>query len=42
MSDAVTVADDLWGVRARDWAEVEDEGSRRLFDSVLDETPTWR
>ncbi len=38
MSDAVTVSDDLWGVRARDWAEVEDEGSRRLFEAVLDET----
>ena len=30
--------DDLWGRRARDWAEVEDEGSRELFEAVLDET----
>jgi SAM-dependent methyltransferase len=28
---------DPWGARARDWAEVEDEGSRGLFESVLDE-----
>jgi SAM-dependent methyltransferase len=27
---------DLWGARARDWAEVEDEGSRHLFEAVLD------
>ncbi len=27
---------DPWGARARDWAEVEDEGSRRLFETVLD------
>lgn len=27
---------DIWGARARDWAEVEDEGSRRLFETVLD------
>lgn len=26
----------LWGRRARDWAEVEDEGSRVLFEAVLD------
>ena len=30
--------DDLWGVRARDWAEIEDEGSRGLFAAVLDAT----
>ncbi len=29
---------DLWGARARDWAEIEDEGSRRLFEAVLEET----
>jgi SAM-dependent methyltransferase len=27
---------DVWGARARDWAEVEDEGSRPLFETVLD------
>jgi SAM-dependent methyltransferase len=27
---------DPWGARARDWAEVEDEGSRNLFEAVLD------
>ncbi len=26
----------LWGPRPRDWAEIEDEGSRRLFDAVFD------
>ncbi len=36
MSEAVVVSEDLWGARARDWAEVEDEGSRQLFESVLD------
>ncbi len=30
-------AADPWGARARDWADVEDEGSRALFVSVLDE-----
>ena len=29
---------DVWGARARDWAEVEDEGSRKLFEAVLEET----
>ena len=29
---------DLWGARARDWAEIEDEGSRELFEAVLEET----
>jgi SAM-dependent methyltransferase len=29
---------DPWGARARDWAEVEDEGSRALFEEVLDLT----
>ncbi len=28
---------DLCGAHARDWAEVEDEGSRPLFEAVLDE-----
>jgi SAM-dependent methyltransferase len=27
---------DPWGARARDWADVEDEGSRPLFEEVLD------
>lgn len=27
---------DPWGARARDWADVEDEGSRDLFELVLD------
>jgi SAM-dependent methyltransferase len=27
---------DPWGARARDWADVEDEGSRPLFEAVLD------
>ena len=29
---------DLWGARARDWAEIEDENSRELFEAVLEET----
>jgi SAM-dependent methyltransferase len=29
---------DPWGTRARDWAEVEEEGSRPLFEEVLDLT----
>jgi len=28
----------LWGRNARDWAEIEDEGSRALFEAVLDAT----
>ena len=28
----------IWGVRARDWAEIEDEGQRRLFEAVLQAT----
>ena len=28
--------EDPWGVRARDWAEIEDENSRPLFEAVLD------
>jgi SAM-dependent methyltransferase len=27
---------DPWGARARDWAEIEDENSRPLFEAVLD------
>lgn len=27
---------DPWGARARDWAAIEDEGSRTLFENVLD------
>jgi SAM-dependent methyltransferase len=30
--------EDLWGARARDWAEIEDENSRPLFEAVLDLT----
>lgn len=29
-------AADPWGARARDWAEIEDEASRPLFEAVLD------
>ena len=29
---------DPWGARARDWAEIEDENSRPLFEAVLDAT----
>lgn len=36
MSEAIQANIDLWGARARDWAEVEDEGSRALFETVLD------
>jgi SAM-dependent methyltransferase len=37
MSDQIVdVMADPWGVRARDWAEVEDEGSRPLFEHVLE------
>ncbi len=36
MSDyTVDLTSDPWGARARDWAEVEDEGSRPLFEEVL-------
>ena len=31
-------AQDLWGARAGDWAEIEDENSRPLFETVLDLT----
>lgn len=27
----------LWSARPRDWADIEDEGSRQLFEKVLDE-----
>lgn len=30
-------AADPWAVRARDWAEIEDENSRRLFERVFEE-----
>jgi SAM-dependent methyltransferase len=30
--------DDIWGARARDWAEIEDENSRPLFEAVFDAT----
>ncbi len=33
-----TVSEDLWGARARDWAEIEDENSRSLFEAVHDAT----
>jgi SAM-dependent methyltransferase len=29
---------DPWGARARDWAEIEDENSRRLFEAVFELT----
>jgi SAM-dependent methyltransferase len=29
------VANDPWGARARDWAEIEDENSRPLFETVF-------
>jgi ubiquinone/menaquinone biosynthesis C-methylase UbiE len=32
----------LWGRKARDWAEIEDEGSRVLFETVLDATNVGR
>lgn len=35
---ATTGMGDPWGLRARDWAEIEDEGSRPLFERVLDMT----
>jgi SAM-dependent methyltransferase len=38
MSDIQAASDDLWGSRARDWAEIEDENSRPLFNAVLDLT----
>ena len=38
MTESNATGSDLWGARARDWAEVEDEGSRKLFEAVLEET----
>jgi SAM-dependent methyltransferase len=38
MSNTQVVSEDLWGARARDWAQIEDENSRRLFEAVLDLT----
>ena len=35
MRQEASVIDDPWGARARDWAEIEDEGSRPLFEEVL-------
>ena len=35
---SATLQGQIWGVRARDWAEIEDEGQRRLFEAVLDAT----
>ena len=32
------IPDDLWGARARDWAEIEDENSRELFKTLHDAT----
>jgi SAM-dependent methyltransferase len=32
------IQDDPWGARVRDWAEVEDENSRELFETVHDAT----
>ena len=32
------VLQDPWGARARDWAEIEDENSRPLFEAVFDAT----
>ena len=32
------IEDDPWGARVRDWAEIEDENSRELFDAVHDAT----
>jgi SAM-dependent methyltransferase len=34
----MTIADDPWAVRVRDWAEIEDENSRELFKTVHDAT----
>ena len=36
--ETVDVMADPWGARALDWAEVEDEGSRPLFEEVLNLT----
>lgn len=38
MSETKTASADPWGARARDWAEIEDENSRPLFEAVLDLT----
>jgi SAM-dependent methyltransferase len=32
------VPEDPWGARARDWAEIEDENSRELFETLHDAT----
>lgn len=39
---SAAVQSKLWGARPRDWAEIEDEGSRRLFEAVLDATGVGR
>ena len=35
-NDSSGVQSDVWGARAQDWAEIEDEGSRSLFQVILD------
>ena len=34
-NDSSGVQSDIWGARAQDWAEIEDEGSRSLFQVIL-------
>ena len=35
-NDSSGIESDIWGARAHDWAEIEDEASRSLFQVILD------
>jgi cyclopropane fatty-acyl-phospholipid synthase-like methyltransferase len=35
-NDSSRIESDIWGARAHDWAEIEDEASRSLFQVILD------
>jgi 2-polyprenyl-3-methyl-5-hydroxy-6-metoxy-1,4-benzoquinol methylase len=35
-NDSSGIESDIWGARTHDWAEIEDEASRSLFQVVLD------
>jgi hypothetical protein len=35
-NDLSRIESDIWGARAHDWAEIEDEASRSLFQVILD------
>jgi cyclopropane fatty-acyl-phospholipid synthase-like methyltransferase len=35
-NDSSRIESDIWGARAHDWAEIEDEASRSLSQVILD------